>query len=121
MEERRKYPRLEKNLPIKLKQDPDKDFDISTETTNISANGAYCAVNEAIEPMTKLKLVLLAPIHKAKIKKVKKIDCRGVVVRKERDESNKKFPYRIGIFFNEIDNQDRKFLRSYVNSSLDQR
>ncbi|MCF7887353.1 MAG: PilZ domain-containing protein [Candidatus Omnitrophica bacterium] len=116
MNERRKYPRLEKNLPIKLKQTPDKDFDIATETTNISASGAYCAITKSIKPMTKLKLILLIPIHKSKVKKIRKINCQGVVVRKEKNESNKKFPYRIGIFFNKIDNQDRKFLRSYINS-----
>jgi hypothetical protein len=116
MKERRKYPRLEKNLPIKLQQTPSKDFDIATETTNISASGAYCAVTKSIKPMTKLKLTLLVSTHKSKVKKIRKIDCQGVVVRKEKNENNKKFPYRIGIFFNEIDNQDKKFLRSYINS-----
>ncbi len=118
MDERRKYPRLDKSLPIKLKQDPERNFDIATETTNISASGAYCAVTKSIAPMTKLKLVLLLPIHQSKMKKVRKIDCQGIVVRKEKNNNNKKFPYRIGIFFNEIDSQDRKFLHSYINSFL---
>ncbi|MCF7870792.1 MAG: PilZ domain-containing protein [Candidatus Omnitrophica bacterium] len=116
--ERRKYPRLEKILPIKLKQTPEKEFDLSTQTTNISASGAYCAVSKPVGLMTKLQLTLLIPLPKAKSKKIKKIECQGVVVRKEKDKENKKFPYRIGIFFNDLDNQDRKFLQSYVNSFL---
>ncbi len=116
MEERRKYPRLTKNLPIKLQQAPDKDFDTSTETKNISANGAYCAVNQSIEPMTKFKITLLLPLKKTKLKKIKKITCAGVVVRKEINKKDKKYPYRIGIFFHDIDNQDKKFLQSYVKS-----
>ncbi|MCF7887404.1 MAG: PilZ domain-containing protein [Candidatus Omnitrophica bacterium] len=116
--ERRKYPRLKKILPIKLKQAPEKEFDLSTQTTNISASGAYCAVSKSVDLMTKLQLTMLIPFPKAKSKKIKKIECQGVVVRKEKNKENKKFPYRIGIFFNDLDNQDRKFLQSYVNSFL---
>ncbi len=118
MEERRKYPRLSKNLPLKIQQSPDKDFDIATETKNISANGAYCAVSCPIEPMTKLQLTLLVSLHGPKMKKIRKITCQGIVVRKERNPNDKKYPYQIGIFFNAIDSLDKKFLQSYVNSSL---
>lgn len=114
--DRRKYPRLEKNFSLKLRQAPEKDFAISTETKNISANGAYCAVSQPIEPMTKLMLTLLLPLKKTKVKRIKKINCQGVVVRQGKNSGNKKYPYWIGIFFHEIDNQDRKFLQSYVNS-----
>lgn len=116
--ERRKHPRLEKTLPIKLKQTPEKEFNISTQTTNISASGVYCTINESINLMTKLHLTLLLPLPKAKSKEIKKIECQGIVVRKEINKKNKNAPYRIGIFFNDLDNQDRKFLQSYVNSFL---
>jgi hypothetical protein len=116
--ERRKHPRLKKILPIKLKQTPEKEFDISTQTTNISASGAYCTINKSVDLMTKLRLTLLLPLTKSRSKKIKKIECQGVIVRKEKNKENKKFPYRIGIFFNDLNNQDRKFLQSYVNSFL---
>ncbi len=116
MDERRKHPRLEKKLPIKLKQFPGKDFDISTETKNISANGAYCTVNRPIELMTKLELTLLLPLPNVKVKKIKKIKCRGIVVRTEKNKENKMHPYRVAIFFHDIDSQDKKTLHSYVNS-----
>lgn len=116
MKERRKYLRLDKNFSIKLKESTRKDFDITTETKNISANGAYCSVNQPIEPMTKMQLTLLLPIPGQKTKKIKRINCEGVVVRKEKNKEDKKFPYQVGIFFNNIDSLDRKFLQSYVNT-----
>ncbi len=118
MKERRKCTRSTKSLPIKLRQAPDKDFDLATETKNISANGAYCAVSQPIALMTKLKLTLLIPQPKTRVKKIKKITCQGVVVRKENIPEDKKYPYRIGIFFHDIDNQDKKFLHLCVNSWL---
>lgn len=116
MEERRKASRLEKNFPIKIVQIPGKDFDLSTETKNISASGAYCGIDQPIELMTKLKLTLLFSLPGPKTKKIKKIDCEGVVVRKEKSTADKKHPYRIAIFFSNLKNQDRKFLQSHINS-----
>ena len=116
MEERRKYPRINKVLPLKLS---DNEFDILTETKNISANGAFCAVNKPLEVMTKLNIVLLIPFKKSKAKVIKKVTCGGVVVRNEEvHEDNGKYPYRIGIYFHEIKDSDRKILRSYINPFL---
>ncbi len=115
MKERRKFPRINKVLSVKLS---DSEFDILTETKNISASGAYCPVSEPLEPMTKLQLVLLIPIKKNRSKLIKKIDCQGTVVRLETITDNGKFPYRVGIFFNQISDSDKKSLRSYIQSSL---
>ena len=59
--ERRKFPRIQFNLPIKISED---ECDLVTETKNISGNGAYCTVNGNIELMTKLKVILLVPVKK---------------------------------------------------------
>lgn len=114
-QERRKYPRAQFNLPIKI---VDSMFDIVTETKDISGNGAYCAVNEDIEPMTKLGITLLVPIKKGGKKLLRKINCTGVVVRKEYVQGNGKRAYNIGIYFNEIKEADRKMIVSYINSGL---
>ena len=115
MKERRKYPRIAKPLSIKLS---DQEFDILTETNNISASGAYCPVNKPVDLMTKLSIVLLIPIHKNKTRTIKKISCCGVVVRCEYVTENGKYPYRIAVFFNDLKDSERKALGSYIDSSL---
>lgn len=115
LQERRKYPRTYFNIPIKLSH---TNFDLVTETRNISGNGAYCSINESIEPMTKLKIILLIPVVKGGVKKLKKVNCKGVVVRKESVRENGNKAYHIGIFFNEIKESDRRALTAYINSTF---
>lgn len=115
MMERRKYPRIERTLSIKLS---DREFDILTETKNISANGAYCSVNKPLDLMTKLNVILLIPIKKSNNRTIKKIACCGVVVRCEYVTENGKYPYRIAIFFNDLKDSERKALRSYIDTVL---
>lgn len=112
MRERRKYPRLDKGLPIKLASG---DLFIVTETLNVSGNGAYCMVDKPLELMTKLDIVLLVPPADTKRTTVKKIHCKGVVVRSESNKTNGKYAHFIGIFFHQIDDRDRKSLVSYIN------
>jgi len=111
--EKRKYPRISFTLPIKIS---DSDFDIVTETRNISGNGAYCAIDKEIAPMTKLKIIILVPLRKNNRKLLKKVNCKGVVVRNEYIKDNGKHAYTIGIYFNEIKETDRKIILSYINS-----
>lgn len=113
MKERRKYLRIEGVLPVKLSH---PDIDILTETKNISVSGAYCSVDKPLEVMTKLDIVILLPFKKNKTKTVKKINCKGVVVRKEFVADNGKHAYHVGVFFSEIEERDKKTLLSYVNS-----
>lgn len=114
MAELRKYSRVEESLPIKLSS---PEFDIVTETKNISGNGAYCFVNKPLEVMSKLRITMLVSLKKAKNKVVKKINCSGVVVRRNYVKDNGKHPYSIGIYFNNIEEENRKILLSYLNSS----
>ncbi len=115
MRERRRSPRIEKAIPLKLS---DNTFDVLTETTNISESGAYCAVSKPLELMTKLNLVLLVPVKKNRHKAIEKINCSGVVVRREEIKDNGKYPYRIGICFNDLSEKDKKKLHSYVRTHL---
>lgn len=113
MKERRRSPRADKALSIKLS---DVDFDILTETTNVSASGTYCPVNKPLPLMTKIGVVLLIPIKKNKTKTIRKVTCSGVVVRLEHTNKNAKYPYQAAIYFNNIKDPDKKALRSYVNT-----
>lgn len=111
--ERRKDPRLENNIPVKICQE---GGDLVTETKNISRSGAYCCVNQYIAPMTKLKVHLLLSAPGGEKSAAKKISCEGVVVRSEPmpDEKN----YSIAIFFNNIKKRDAECLSDYVKTYL---
>ena len=114
-QERRKHPRIIKNIPIKIFQE---DGDIVTQTGNISRSGVYCRVNRRIEPMTKLKVSLLLPLRKNGKNVTKKISCQGIVVRTEAIDAEK--GYHIAIFFNDITHRDADIIADYVSSYLEQ-
>ena len=111
--ERRKHPRLDNNVPVKIRCD---DFDVVTQTRNLSCSGAYCQVNKFIEPMTKLKIHLLLPLKKSDKVITQKITCEGVVVRTESQPGDSSF--NIAIFFSEMAVKDRKCLAGYIETTL---
>lgn len=115
--DRRRYPRVEKNIAIKIKE---KDVDFVTETKNISCIGAYCQVDTYLPILTKLKITLLLPRSKSS-KSAKHVTCEGTVVRVERCpqplEQNK---YDIAIYFNQIAKSDMKLIDAYVKTHVDQ-
>lgn len=108
--ERRSDIRIRKNIPLKIFSK--EKIDEIVETENISASGAYCNLDFNIPEMTKLEITLLIP--RAKKMPAKKIDCEGVVVRKERNAAESEKAYSIAIFFNKIDKADKKFINQYV-------
>ena len=111
--ERRASTRLEKSIPLKICSD---DFDIITETRNLSCAGAYCRINKHLDPMTRLKVHLLLPIKKRKKVITRNIACQGVVVRVEPQPGNDHF--NIAIYFSDIEQKDRKTIAEYVDSML---
>lgn len=117
LREKRLYPRVNLCLPLKISS---QDVDIITETKNISGNGVYCYVDRDIDLMTKSKIILLVPVIKKGAKVLKRINCKGVVVRKDKvkGEDNGRNKYNIAIFFNEIKEKDRNILISYLNSFI---
>lgn len=114
-EERREHPRLEGNIPVKICSN---EFDIVTETKNLSRSGAYCRVNKYIEPMTKLNLHLLLPFKRNNKIITKKVSCKGVIVRTESFPGNDGFS--IAIYFNDIQNKDADCIAEYISSTLGQ-
>ena len=79
-QEKRRHPRLEHKIPVKISSD---HGDILTETKNLSCSGAFCRMEQRLEPMTKLRIHLLLPWRKNDKVTSKKITCHGVVVRVE--------------------------------------
>lgn len=115
-QERRKHPRLLKNIPLKISSG---DFDIVTETMNISLSGTNCQVNKYIEPMTKLQIHFLLPFKRQGRNLTKKVTCSGVVVRTEAIAGSS--DYNVAIYFNEIQKRSVDIIEEYVNSTLKER
>ncbi|MFH1623971.1 MAG: PilZ domain-containing protein [Pseudomonadota bacterium] len=104
--ERRRQPRQDKRVQFKLGTE---DFDIATETLNLSSIGAYCQVNKPIPVMTSLKMLLALP-YGDKEGECEYVECRGVVVRVEKvvPQSAGSDAYDIAIYFNDIDESVKK-------------
>ncbi len=111
--ERRKHPRLENNVPIKICQE---DGDIVTESRNISRAGVYCRVQKPLGVMTKLKIHLLLPSQKNGKITTKKVSCQGVVVRTEPIKGEDAF--YAAIFFNDISPKEAEYISEYVHTRM---
>lgn len=109
--ERRRHPRADTHIPLKLSQE---EWDIVTETVNISRSGAYCRVNRRVPLMTKLQIQILLPLRKDDKSVTKTIHCQGVVVRVE--PSTDEGHYNVALFFNEISKRDAETIADYVSS-----
>jgi len=112
--ERRVHPRLDQKLPLKVAAN---GYDFSTTTRNISCVGAYCNIKKYIPPFTRVSIKLTLPVKTKEDNKNRTIDCQGVIVRTE-DESSQGF--NIAIFFNRINNSQRKVITEYINQFLPQ-
>ena len=109
MQERRRHPRIEATLPLKLFV---TDADFITETINVSCGGAYCRIDRFVPVMTKFKMLMFIPLDG---KKSHRVECEGIVVRTEPE-----YPlddvkeYNIAIFFSRIKKGDRSRIAEYV-------
>jgi len=109
--ERRRHPRVDERLEFKLKAE---DFDLVTETINLSCLGAYCQLNRHIPLMTTLKIALALP-HGDQENEFDYLECSGVVVRVEEvlSESNMDSVYNTAIYFNEIEESEKEKIASF--------
>jgi hypothetical protein len=110
--ERRIHPRVDHTLPIKVAVN---GYDFATSTHNISCVGAYCRIPKYMPPFTKVMVKLSLPIVTDAGAKDYRVECKGVVVRTE-DESTGGF--NIAIFFNEINDTQRKKISQYIAQLL---
>lgn len=111
--EKRRYPRAPKNLPIKISN---QDFDIVTETKNISCIGAYCRVDIYIPPFTKIKATILLPSGMKNSNRY--INCEGTVVRIEKNDNSLEPQYNIAIYFNQINKTNMLKIDRFVKNHL---
>jgi len=106
--DKRLYPRVEHNLPVKLAVN---GYKFETSTQNISCIGAYCRINKYMPPFTKIMVNLALPISGKKCN----VECKGVIVRSDDDSSG---GFNIAIFFNNIAEASRKKIERYVKALL---
>lgn len=110
--ERRQYPRIKKELPLKIAAN---GYDFITATQNISCLGAYCHVDRYIPPFTKIAVKLTLPITNNNRSGFCDVECNGVIVRTEdRTEGG----FNIAIFFNEIKDGERQKISQYISQLL---
>ena len=109
--ERRRHARLEHAVPVKISGG---DFDIVTQTRNISCSGAFCQVSKYLAPMTKLKVHLLLPSRSGTKTVSKHIDCEGVVVRAQ--SAPQEDCFNTAIFFSDIKSRDSAAIARFVAS-----
>ena len=114
IQERRKEQRAKRQLPLKIAE---KNFDVITETVDISPSGTYCRVTRLLPLMSKIEVVIFVPT-KNNGKQAKKIKCKGVVVRTEPVilKEAEKAHYNVGIFFTDISKKDRELISSHVEA-----
>jgi len=109
--ERRLHPRVDKQLPVAIAAN---GYDFITTTRNISCLGAYCRIKKYIPPFTKVYVKLALP-SKNKNKVGANVECSGVVVRSEDENSG---GFNIAIFFNKIKESQRRKISQYISSIL---
>src|SRR3989338_7267311 len=113
--ERRRHPRALERVSLAITE---SGGEVSAETKNISASGAYCNVDRFIAPMTKLDLRFELPNSKHQ---PVRIHCRGVVVRVEPViENADRGKYNIAVFFNDLAERDRKAIANFVRQRIPQ-
>ena len=115
--ENRKYPRITRQIPFKLKAD---DFVVATQTINLSCIGVSCQAKESIPFMTRVKVIFALPCPDRKSESIC-VECYGVVVRIEEVLSKSRANtgmYNIAIFFDEIEDLEREKLSDYIRKML---
>ena len=111
--ERRREPRIDERIALAIR---DASAELTTETKNLSASGAYCTLDRFIPPMSKLQLRFELPNVGARRTK---ISCTGVVVRVEPVITNlDRGHYHVAVLFMELSVRDRAAIARFIRQRL---
>jgi len=113
-DERRKYPRINQNLPIRVAVN---GYDFMSSTRDISCVGTYCHVEKYMPPFTRVMVRLSLPIMSNSESTFHDVACKGVIVRSEDGNTG---GFNIAIFFNDIKEEVRSKIAQYVGQFLPQ-
>lgn len=115
IDERRKAPRIDAELPILLEGGP---AEAGGKTLNISTSGVYFEVPHYIEPLTKVRMELLLP-GAGGAGGEKKVAFDGIVVRTEPETpSDDVRVYRTAVFFTYMPEASLNVLSSFIEKRL---
>ena len=110
--ERRRAPRIAERLALAITE---AGAQLTAETNNLSASGAYCTLDQFLAPMTKLQLRFELPGGSRR----RLIRCSGVVVRVEPVITNADHGrYHVAIFFTDLVARDRTAIARFVRQRL---
>lgn len=112
--EKRLHPRIDHQLPLRIAVN---GYDFSTTTQNVSCTGAYCCINKYVPPFTKIAIRMTLPVKKDDAVAEYTVDCKGVIVRTDDQSKN---GFNIAIFFNEINEAQKRKISQYINQFLPQ-
>ena len=113
-QERRGAPRAPERVQVVM---TDVATELRAETHNLSASGAYCALDRFVAPMTKLQLQMELPT--ANSGRPATIHCYGVVVRtKPLVAPGERGRYHVAIFFTDLSTRDRATITRFVARRL---
>ena len=111
--ERRREPRAAERVPLAIR---DASAELTTETNNLSASGAYCTLDRFIAPMSKLQLRFELPNQGHRPTPIR---CSGVVVRVEPVISTaQQGRYHVAVLFTELAERDRAAIARFVRQRL---
>ena len=108
MEEKRRTPRIEEKLPIKVSEG---DYRAVVETKNISASGVYFTAERAMPILSKVMITLLLPTNAGRNSK---IECRGIVVRVVPKTVQDKTMYETAILFDDVTEKTKNIISRHV-------
>ncbi len=110
--EKRGSPRVAADLRLYLDAQGEM---VEMQLANVSLGGAYCHSPRAIEPMTKIEVVLELPAEDG----VQPVRTQAVVVRAERESAceGKDVPsYHLALWFQRMSEEDRTHLMRYLGT-----
>ncbi len=110
--EKRGSPRVAADLKLYLDEQGEM---VEMQLANVSLGGAYCHSPRAVEPMTKIEVVLELPAEKG----VRTVRTEAVVVRAERESAceGKDVPsYHLALCFQHMSEEDLSNLMRYLGT-----
>ncbi len=113
LNEKRKTPRIEERLPIKIIEG---DSGVVVETKNISASGAYFTTDKPMPLMSRVIITLLIPEGEGKNSKIK---CGGTVVRTVPTTLQDRTCYETAIFFDDITEKTKNTILKHIKNIME--
>ncbi len=115
-QERRQAQRVKASLAISVSAGPEE---ATGKTLNISTNGVYFQSPHYIEPLTKVQMELVIPMHEGDSEKETLVRCDGIVVRVEPEREDPSVSsYNFAVFFSFLSDASQKTLKKYITQRL---